>query len=62
VLVARSAEHEANRSLALLMLDGFRYQEMAEILGLSESNVGVRINCIKSALVGELAKESQDEL
>ena len=35
---------EVNRSLALLMLDGFSYREMAEILGLSESNVGVKIN------------------
>jgi RNA polymerase sigma-70 factor, ECF subfamily len=30
---------EANRSLALLMLDGFSYREMSQILGLGESNV-----------------------
>ncbi len=48
-----------NRSLALLMLDGFSYRDMAEILGLSESNVGVKINRIKSALADKLAKESQ---
>jgi len=52
---------EVNRSLALLMLDGFSYREMSEILGLSESNVGVKINRIKSALADKLAKESQDE-
>jgi RNA polymerase sigma-70 factor (ECF subfamily) len=49
---------EVNRSLALLMLDGFSYREMAEILGLSESHVGVKINRIKSALAAKLAKES----
>nr|WP_250893847.1 RNA polymerase sigma factor [Croceibacterium selenioxidans] len=53
---------EVNRSLALLMLDGFSYREMSEILGLSESNVGVKINRIKSALAEKLAKEEHDEL
>jgi RNA polymerase sigma-70 factor (ECF subfamily) len=57
-----SALDEVNRSLALLMLDGFSYHEMSEILGLSESNVGVKINRIKAALANELAKESHDEL
>jgi len=46
-----------NRSLALLMLDGFSYREMSEILGLTESNVGAKINRIKSTLVEELTKE-----
>ena len=49
---------EVNRSLALLMLDGFSYRDMAEILGLTESHVGVKINRIKSALADKLAKES----
>jgi len=49
---------EVNRSLALLLLDGFSYREMAEILGLTESHVGVKINRIKSALADKLAKES----
>jgi RNA polymerase sigma-70 factor (ECF subfamily) len=53
---------EANRSLALLMLDGFSYREMSQILGLSESNVGVKINRIKAALADQLAKEKQDGL
>jgi RNA polymerase sigma-70 factor (ECF subfamily) len=51
---------EVNRSLALLMLDGFSYREMSQILGLSDSNVGVKINRIKAALAAELAKEEQD--
>ena len=48
---------EGNRALALLMLDGFSYRDMAQILGLSESNVGVKINRIKAALTAQLAKE-----
>jgi len=48
---------EANRSLALLMLDGFSYREMSQILGLGESNVGMKINRIKAALAAQLAKE-----
>jgi RNA polymerase sigma-70 factor (ECF subfamily) len=42
-----------DRSLALLLLDGFSYRDMAEILGLTESNVGVRINRIKTALAAQ---------
>lgn len=53
---------EVSRTLALLMLDGFSYRDMSEILGLSESNVGVKINRIKSALAAQLAKEQHDEL
>ncbi len=48
---------ESNRSLALLMLDGFSYREMSQILGLGESNVGMKINRIKAALAAQLAKE-----
>jgi RNA polymerase sigma-70 factor (ECF subfamily) len=50
---------EVNRSLALLLLDGYSYREMSAILGLRESNVGVKINRIKSALAQKLAKETQ---
>ncbi len=39
-----------DRSLTLLLLDGYSYKEMAEILGISESNVGVKINRIKKSL------------
>ncbi|HYD23878.1 MAG TPA: RNA polymerase sigma factor [Croceibacterium sp.] len=53
---------EVNRSLALLMLDGFSYRDMSQILGLGESNVGVKINRIKAALAARLAKEQNDEL
>ena len=62
-IYARIAElGEVDRSLALLMLDGFSYREMSQILGLGESNVGVRINRIKAALAAQLAKEEHDGL
>lgn len=43
--------NEIDKSLALLMLDGYSYRDMSAVLGLSESNVGVRINRIKKQLI-----------
>lgn len=43
-----------DRSLTLLFLDGLSYREMAEVLGLSESNVGVKLNRIKKHLAQTL--------
>ena len=48
---------DVDRSVALLLLDGFSYKEIAAIVGLSESNVGVKINRIKSALAEKRAEE-----
>ena len=48
-----------DRSICLLMLDGFSYKEMAEMLGISESNVGVKMHRIKRRLVGQSPKEVQ---
>lgn len=42
--------NEIDRSLMLLLLDGFSYQEIAAILGITESNVGVKIHRIKKHL------------
>ena len=42
---------ELDRSLVLLSLDGLSYREMAEIHGLSEGNVGVRLSRSKARLV-----------
>ncbi|MBX2871426.1 MAG: sigma-70 family RNA polymerase sigma factor [Saprospiraceae bacterium] len=42
--------NEVDRSLMLLLLDDFSYKEMANILGISETNVGVKINRIKKKL------------
>jgi RNA polymerase sigma-70 factor, ECF subfamily len=47
-----------DRSLTLLLLDGYSYREMAETLGISESYVGVKINRIKTRLTN-LTKEEQ---
>ncbi len=49
---------EIDRSLLLLMLDGVPYGEMAQILGLSESNIGVRLNRAKKKLARAM-KEGQ---
>lgn len=45
-----------DRSLTLLLLDGFSYKEMASMLGISESNVGVKINRIKKHLITKSKK------
>ncbi len=44
---------EIERSLTLLLLDGFSYREMSKALGISESNVGVKINRIKKHLASK---------
>jgi RNA polymerase sigma-70 factor (ECF subfamily) len=49
---------DVDRSVALLLLDGFSYKEIAAIVGLTESNVGVKINRIKSALAGKNLEET----
>lgn len=41
----------ADRALILLYLEEKNYQEIAEILGISVSNVGVKINRIKKRLI-----------
>ncbi|WOO42820.1 sigma-70 family RNA polymerase sigma factor [Rubellicoccus peritrichatus] len=45
---------EVDRSLTLLMLDGFSYKEIAAIIGITESNVGVKINRIKKRLIEKI--------
>jgi RNA polymerase sigma factor (sigma-70 family) len=49
-----------DRSLILLSLDGVAYREMAEIHGLTESNVGVRLNRAKQALAQALKDQRHD--
>ncbi len=41
---------KADTALVLLYLDELSYREMAEVLGISESNVGVKLNRAKKAL------------
>lgn len=47
---------EIDRSITLLLLDGFTYKEMASIIGITESNIGVKINRIKKQLISKLKK------
>jgi RNA polymerase sigma-70 factor (ECF subfamily) len=47
-------------ALVLLYLDDLSYREMAEVLGISESNVGVKLNRAKKQLA-ELMKEVAHE-
>ncbi|PIQ48868.1 MAG: RNA polymerase subunit sigma-70 [Cytophagales bacterium CG12_big_fil_rev_8_21_14_0_65_40_12] len=46
-----------DRSLTLLLLDGFSYKEMAKMLGITESNVGVKINRFKKELMKRTDKQ-----
>ncbi len=41
---------ELDRSILLLYLEGKSYIEIAEIIGISESNIGTRLNRLKSYL------------
>lgn len=50
---------KGDTALVLLYLDELSYGEMAEVLGISESNVGVKLNRAKKAL-GALMKEESD--
>ena len=47
---------EIDRSVTLLLLEGFSYKEMSAMLGISESNVGVKINRIKKLLIAKSKK------
>jgi RNA polymerase sigma-70 factor (ECF subfamily) len=42
--------NDSEKAVISLFLDDFKYEEIAEITGLSESNVGVRLNRIKNKL------------
>jgi RNA polymerase sigma factor (sigma-70 family) len=43
-----------NKALVLLYLDGNNYQEIAEIVGISETNVATKISKLKSKMKQEL--------
>jgi RNA polymerase sigma factor (sigma-70 family) len=42
--------NDADKALITLYLEDLSYQEIAEIIGISESNVGVRLNRIKTKI------------
>lgn len=48
---------DADKALIFLYLEEKTYAEMAEIMGLTESNIGVRINRIKSRIKVIMEKE-----
>ena len=47
-------------SLALMHLDGLSYQEMSEVLGISENYVGVKLTRIRQQLTERLQGESNE--
>ena len=49
---------KSDAAIVLLYLDDLSYQEMAEVLGLSESNVGVKLNRAKKALSALMKEKS----
>ena len=46
-----------DRCLVLLLLDNFSYKKMSDIMGITESNVGVKINRIKKYLAEKSKKK-----
>lgn len=50
---------EMNRALVLSYLEGFDHAEIAEMLGTSASNVGTRLNRIKTQLQSQLTKTKE---
>lgn len=51
---------KTDAALVLLYLDELSYREMAEVLGISESNVGVKLNRAKKSLSALMKGESHE--
>jgi len=51
---------KSDAALVLLYLDELSYQEIADVLGISESNVGVKLNRAKKALTALMNGQSSD--
>lgn len=47
-----------DRSITLLLLEGYSYKEMAAIMGISETNIGVKILRIKKKLIARSEKQN----
>jgi len=45
---------KVDASLALMHLDGLSYQAMADVLGISENYIGVKLNRIRKQLAEQL--------
>ena len=50
-----------NKALVLLYLDGNNYQEIANVLGISETNAATKINRLKNKLKQELSGATQTQ-
>jgi RNA polymerase sigma-70 factor (ECF subfamily) len=51
---------KTDAALVLLYLDDFTYRQMADVLGISETNVGVKLNRAKKALAQLLKDEGHE--
>ena len=49
-----------NKALVLLYLDGNNYREIADVLGISETNVATKINRLKNKMKQELGGAERD--
>lgn len=49
-----------DRSLCLLLFDGYQYREIAELVGISENYVGVKLNRIKKYLTEQAKKNFEN--
>ncbi|MCP1382891.1 RNA polymerase sigma factor [Runella salmonicolor] len=58
LLTAMKQLSESEKAIIALYLDDLSYLQIAEILGISENNVGVKINRIKTKIQQLLIKES----
>ena len=43
-------QSDADRAILMLYLEGNSHREIADVMGISESNVGTRLNRLKNAL------------
>jgi RNA polymerase sigma factor (sigma-70 family) len=48
-----------NKALVLLYLDGNSYQEIAEVLGITQTNVATKISRLKTTMKQELSRTAQ---
>ncbi len=51
---------EFSKAIILLYLDGYKHEEIAEITGISRTNVGTRISRIKAQLKSKATEKQED--
>ncbi|NQU09939.1 sigma-70 family RNA polymerase sigma factor, partial [bacterium] len=51
---------KVDAALVMLYLDDLSYREMAEVLGISENHVGVKLNRARKALAGLMKEVTHD--